>query len=92
MVQKTVLLLAAGLMFACASGVGAQEVGQGYVLFEFWYGGGINDNLDNLRAHPDFPDNSHDSRWETQFSADQPNTDYYAGRGRAFLTPPETGD
>ena len=92
MYGKLVPWLVAGLVLAFAGGVGAQELGQGHVLFEFWYGGGIGADLDTLKAHPDFPDNPRDSKWETSFATDQPNTDYYGGRGRAFLTPPETGD
>ena len=92
MYGKFVPWLVAGLVLAFVGGAGAQELGQGHVLFEFWYGGGIGGDLDTLKAHPDFPDNPRDSKWETSFATDQPNTDYYGGRGRAFLTPPETGD
>jgi len=93
MVRKLVLLLAAGLMLAFVGGVGAQELSQGKVLFEYWFGGGVDGDLDNLKAAADFPDNPAESEWRDGMDRpDYANVDYFGVRARAFLTPPGTGD
>ena len=93
MVRKLVLFLAAGLMLAFVGGVGAQELGQGKVLFEYWFGGGVDSNLDNLKAAADFPDNPAQSEWRDGMDRpDYANVDYFGVRARAFLTPPGTGE
>ncbi|HSW02115.1 MAG TPA: PA14 domain-containing protein [Sedimentisphaerales bacterium] len=80
------LLLAAG-------GAGAQELGKGKVLFEYWFGGGINNNVDTLKADARFPNNPGQSEWRDGMDRpDWAGQDYWGARGRAFLTPPETGD
>ncbi len=93
MFRKLLCLSAVCLASALAGTAGAQELGQGKVLFEYWFGGGINNNLDTLKANADFPDNPAQSEWRD--GMDRPDwggMDYWGARGRAFLTPPETGD
>ena len=87
-------LMLAGLVLAVTSGVVAQELGQGNILFEYWWDGGINQNLDNLKAHPDFlAGNSYASEWRQSLDRpDVPWTNYFGVRARGYLTPPETGD
>jgi len=71
----------------------ADDPGMGNILFEFWYGGGINDNLDNLKADPDFLAGvAHDSEWVQSFQAEKSSEDNYGGRGRGYVYPPQTGD
>jgi len=91
MVQKFVLLLAAGLMLAFASGANAQEI-EGKVLFEYWFDASIGGNLDTLKAFTDFPLSPHEAEYLDSFAADKPNNDNYGGRGRAYLTAPADGD
>ena len=38
-------------------------MGKGKVLFEYWFGGGINSNVDTLKADADFPNNPEQSEW-----------------------------
>ncbi len=88
MYRKCVCVAALCLAMAMAGSAGAQNV-----LFEYWFGGSINDNLNNLRADPNFPDNP--KQEELRESLDRPDwadMDYWGGRGRAYLTPAETGD
>ena len=54
MVRKLVLLLAAGLVLACASGVNAE------VLWQYWYDAAVNGDLDSLKAFADFPCDPHE--------------------------------
>jgi hypothetical protein len=74
---------------ACASA----QIVSGKALVEYWFGNGIDANLDNLKADPDFPNNPADAALLDAF--EQPDVaawDYWGGRLRAWLTPPETGD
>ena len=92
MYRKSVALLALGLVLAIAGGVQAQVI-EGKVLFEYWFGGGINNLLDTLKAHPDFPDNAHDGALlDALDHPDWANLDYWGARGRAYLTAPADGD
>ncbi len=92
MYRKLICFVAAGLMLAIASGVQAQPV-DGQVLVMYWYGGAVNDNLDNLKGDARFPDMPDEVL--TQPSLDHPDrdgVDYWAAKLVAVLTPPETGD
>jgi hypothetical protein len=93
MSRKLVCLLAVGLMLVVAGSASAQ-VGKGKVLIEYWFGGGVDSNLDNLKANANFPDHPASSEWLSN-GMDRPdyvNMDYWGARLRAYLTPPETGD
>jgi hypothetical protein len=93
MFRKFVGLAAVCALLAVAGSAGAQELGQGKVLFEYWFGGSINNDLDTLKADPRFPDSPDQSEWRD--GMDRPDwgeKDYWGGRGRAFLTPTESGD
>jgi len=91
MSQKLVSVLVVGLLLALASGASAQVPGK--VLIEYWFGNGVDSNLDNLKANAAFPDNP---AWGEYIDAmDRPDwggMDYWGARLRATLTPPETGE
>jgi hypothetical protein len=89
MLRKLVFLSAMGLLLAMLSPVQAQD---GQVLWNFWFGGAINDNIANLLSDGRYPYGPDLVEYSTSFTADKPDKDYYGGRGRAYLTPPETGD
>ncbi len=92
MYRKQLCMFALGLALVFAAGASA-ELGQGKVLIEYWFGNGVDSNLDNLKANAAFPDNPASSEWLDAFErADWANMDYWAGRLRAYLTPPQTGE
>jgi len=92
MFRKLVCLTALSLMLTVTAGAGAQELGQGKVLFEYWTGiGGTNIN-DNLRTSANFPDNPNSSEWRDKFQSPADWADNTGTRARAFLTPPQTGE
>jgi hypothetical protein len=79
------------LTLAIAGTAGAQ-LGQGKVLFEYWDNiGGTSVDTD-LRTNANFPDNPTSSVWLDNFQSPSGRADNYGVRGRAFVTPPETGD
>jgi hypothetical protein len=89
MKARSTYVLAALLIGISACGAGAQE----NVVFSYWFGGGINNNLDTLKAHPDFPDNPHDGALMAQMDhPDMAGVDNWGARGQAFLTPGADGD
>lgn len=93
MSRKLVCLAAMCLVIATAGSAGAQELGKGKVLFEYWFGGGINNDVDTLKADADFPNNPEQSEWRD--GLDRPDwggMDYWGARGRAYLTPAQTGE
>ncbi len=92
MYQKLACLTVLGLMLAVASGVGAEELGQGKVLFEYWTGIGGTSVNDNLRTNANFPDNPNSSEWRDSFKSKVDWADNTGTRARAFLAPPETGE
>ena len=90
--RLTCLAVACALLLTVGS-AGAQEIGKGKVLFEYWFGGSINNNVDTLKADPRFPNNPGQSEWRDGMDRpDWSGQDYWGARGRAYLTPPETGD
>ena len=92
MYRKRLCVFALGLALVLATGASAQ-LGQGKVLIEYWFGNGVDSNLDNLKANAAFPDNPASSEWLDAFErADWGGVDYFAGRLRAYLTPPQTGE
>jgi len=92
MSRKLVSLLVVGLMLALAGSASA-ELGQGKVLIEYWFGVGVDSNLDNLKGNGAFPDNPTDSEWLDAIDLpDVAGVDYFGARLRAYLTPPASGD
>ncbi|HNS20843.1 MAG TPA: PA14 domain-containing protein [Sedimentisphaerales bacterium] len=88
MSRRLSYLAALGLLIAMAGSAGAQNV-----LFEYWFGGSINSDLDSLKADPRFPGSPDQS--ELRDGMDRPDwsgKDYWGARARAYLTPVETGD
>jgi hypothetical protein len=91
---KKWLYIVAILVAVTAVGpVAAQDLGRGNILFEEWFGGGINNDLDTLKAHPDFQMGvAHDSYWAQEFVRPDGGEDYWGARARGFLYPPQTGE
>jgi len=91
MYKKSVCLAALLALTLCV-GTGAQELGKGKVLFEYW------DNISgtsvdgNLRTSANFPNNPTSSVWLDKFQSPSGRADNYGVRGRAYITPPETGN
>jgi hypothetical protein len=78
------------LTLALAGSAGAQ-LGQGKVLFEYW------DNVSgtavsDLTGNANYPNKPTSSAWLDKFQSPSGRADNYGVRGRAFLTPPQTGD
>jgi hypothetical protein len=93
MFRKLVSLTALGLMLTVTGSVGAQELGQGKVLFEYWTNIGGGTSVDNdLRTNANFPDNPSSSEWRDNFKSPVDWADNAGTRARAFVTPPQTGD
>jgi len=93
MFRKSVCLTAAVLALAFVAGAGAQELGKGKVLFEFWDNIGGGTSVDNdLRTNANFPNNPTSSVWLDKFQSPSGRADNYGVRGRAFVIPPESGD
>jgi len=93
MYRKLSCLTMVALVLALVGSAGAQELGQGKVLFEYWFGGAIGADLDTLKADGNFPDNPAESEWRDGMDRpDWAGMDYWGARGRAFLTAPETGE
>jgi len=79
------------LALVLATGASAAIVKE-KVLCDLWYGGGIDSNVDNLKANANFPDNPAETRLlDAMDLPDQP-ADYFGARLRAWLTPPQSGD
>jgi len=92
MSRRRICVFALGLALIFATGASAQ-LGQGKVLIEYWFGGNINDNLDNLKANPDFPNNpAYGELLDAVELPDFANVDYFGAMLRAYVTPPQTGD
>ncbi|MEN6336112.1 MAG: PA14 domain-containing protein [Phycisphaerales bacterium] len=93
MSRRLTCLAAVCAVLLAAGGAGAQELGKGKVLFEYWFGGSIGGNVDTLKADPGFPNSPEQSEWRDGMDRpDWANMDYWGGRARAYLTPAETGD
>ncbi|MBN1508218.1 MAG: hypothetical protein JW955_15320 [Sedimentisphaerales bacterium] len=91
MSRKLHCMLLIGLLLAMAGSASAALV-KGTVRAELWYGGIINDNVDNLKATPDFPDNPAEVRALTAMDLPDQPADYFGARLTAWLTPPQSGD
>jgi len=91
MSQRTMCVFALLLALVLATGASAAIVKE-KVLCDLWYGGGIDSNVDNLKANANFPDNPAETRLlDAMDLPDQP-ADYFGARLRAWLTPPQSGD
>jgi hypothetical protein len=96
MSKKVVIGLAAvGLMLALAGSAGAQ-LGQGNILIEEWYtantGQQVTDNVDTLHAYIDSGKAPSKSYWAKKMDRPDGGEDYWGGRMRGYIIPPETGD
>jgi hypothetical protein len=91
MYRNYVCVAALCLTLALAGSAGAQ-LGQGKVLFEYWDGIGGTSVDNDLRTNANFPNNPTSSVWLDKFQSPSGRADNYGVRGRAYLTPPETGE
>jgi hypothetical protein len=91
MYRNCVCVAALCLTLALAGNAGAQ-LGQGNVLFEYWDNVAGTSVDTNLRTLATFPNSPTSSAWVNKFQSPSGRADNYGVRGRAFLTPPETGD
>jgi len=91
MYRKCMCVAALCLTLAIA-GNAAAELGQGKVLFEYWDNVGGTSVDGNLRTNANFPGSPSSSVWLDNFQSPSGRADNYGVRGRAFLTPPETGE
>jgi len=74
-----------------AGSAAAQDLGQGFALFEYWLGiSGTSVDAD-LRTDPNFPDRPDLSEWRTSLQGPVDWMDNYGVRARAYLTPPADG-
>jgi hypothetical protein len=90
--QKRLCIVALAIAMAFAAGASAAPI-PGKALVEYWFGGGIDAVLANLKANPNFPNNPADAVMLDSF--EQPDVaawDYWGGRLTAWLTPPQTGE
>jgi len=88
----TVLALA---VLGLAGAASAADPGKGNFLFEDFYStpdNNITDNVDTLKADPDFPDNPDRGYWEQALERPDGGEDYWGCRGRGYIYPPQTGD
>ncbi|HON92286.1 MAG TPA: PA14 domain-containing protein [Sedimentisphaerales bacterium] len=91
MYRKCVCVTALCLTLALAGSVGAQ-LGQGKVLFEYWFDISGTSVDGNLRTNPNFPNNPNESEWRDELMSRVDWRDNYGLRARAYLTPPQTGE
>ncbi|NLH40720.1 MAG: hypothetical protein GX448_02680 [Planctomycetes bacterium] len=89
MFKKSVCL---AVVVALAAAAGAQELGQGKVLFEFWDNIGGGTTIPDLTGNALYPNNPTSSVWLDKFQSPSGRADNYGVRGRAYITPPQTGD
>jgi len=91
MYRKCVCLAALCLTLALA-GSAAAQLGKGFVLFEFWDNSGGGTTIPDLTNNANYPDNPTSATWISKFQSPANRADNYGVRGRAFITPPESGD
>ncbi|MBN1506275.1 MAG: hypothetical protein JW955_05490 [Sedimentisphaerales bacterium] len=92
MYRRRLCLMALALSLVFAAGASADVV-KGKVLVQYWFGGPVNDNLDNLKASADFPNNPlTDGQLDSFSLPDQAAWDYFGVRITGWLTPPTSGD
>lgn len=82
-----------GLALVVAGAAGAQRLGQGNVLLEYWWDGGISGTIASLEEHSEYlRGRPGASEWRKSLDRpDLPYTNYYGVRARGYLIPPETG-
>jgi hypothetical protein len=95
MSKKLACLAAVCLTWAVTGSAGAQ-VGQGNVLIEEWFtastGQQVTDNVDTLHAYINSGKAPSKSYWAKKLDRPDGGEDYWGGRMRGYLIPPETGD
>jgi len=89
MYRKLVYVFVAGLMLALAGSAFGQE---GKALFEYWFDIGGTSVSPDLRDNVNFPATPSQTELRDSLKSPADWKDNYGARGRALLTPPETGD
>jgi hypothetical protein len=80
------------LVLGLTAGSANAQIGKGNILFEYYWGGGINDRLAQTYANPKWPDGWDEWEWRTSFVGPTNIGDSYATRVRGYLYPPADGD
>jgi hypothetical protein len=80
------------LILGLIAGSANAQIGRGNILFEYYWGGGINDRLAQTYANPKWPDGWDTWEWRTSFVGPTNIGDGYATRVRGYLYPPADGD
>jgi hypothetical protein len=95
MSRKFVSLMALGLLLMITGSAGAQ-VGAGNVLIEEWFtantGQQVNNDVTTLHTYIDSGKAPDKSYWATKLDRPDGGEDYWGGRMRGYIIPPETGD
>jgi len=86
-------VVALGLL-GLASPAAVADPGKGNILIEEWINtnGAVTNVLSTLKAYPQFPNNPSKSYWAQKFDRPDGGEDYWGGRFRGYLYPPQTGD
>ena len=79
------------LVWGLAAGASAQ-LGKGNILFEYWYGGGINNGMNSLLTNARWPNSPDEGEWRTSFEGKTDWNNNYGTRARGYLYPPADGD
>jgi hypothetical protein len=95
MLKKFAYLAAVCVTLAVTGSAGAQ-VGQGNVLIEEWYtantGQQVGSDVTSLHTYIDSGKAPNRSYWATKLDRPDGGEDYWGGRMRGYIIPPETGD
>ncbi len=89
--RRTIYLTLIVLVLGLTAGSANAQIGRGYILFEYYWGGGINDRLAQTYKNPKWPDGWDDWEWRTSFVGQTNIGDSYATRVRGYLYPPADG-
>ncbi len=88
---RKLMYLASFVLLLSVVGSARGQVGQGYILYEYW------DNITgtavtSLTGDPRYPDSPDESMWWQSFEGQVGRGDNYGIRARGYLYPPVTGD
>ena len=89
---KKVAFIVTAALLGLAGVASAAFPGEGNILIEEWFGGGIGANLDTLRANADFPDNPAEAYWAQSLERPDGGEDNFGARARGYVSPPQTGE
>jgi regulation of enolase protein 1 (concanavalin A-like superfamily) len=91
MCKKLIYFICFVLVLGLTAGSANAQIGQGHILFEYYWGGGINDRLAQTYGNPKWPDGWDNWEWRTSFVGPTNIGDSYATRVHGYLYPPADG-